>query len=45
VLAQHLLVARAELRNSGSCIRVRDDRRREIYRSPVDAGIASDGTA
>jgi hypothetical protein len=34
-MARHLLVSRAELRNSGSWIRVRDERRKEVYRSSI----------
>jgi hypothetical protein len=43
-LARHLLVSRVELRNSGGCIRVRDERRNEIYRSSI-ASDTPDGTA
>jgi hypothetical protein len=35
-MARHLVVSRAELRNSGSWIRVRDERRNKVYRSPID---------
>jgi len=35
-MARHLAVSRAELRNSGSWIRVRDERRNKVYRSPID---------
>ncbi|QDW40251.1 hypothetical protein FFI89_025875 [Bradyrhizobium sp. KBS0727] len=45
-MARHLLVSRAELRDSSSWIRVRDERRNEIYRSSIDAdtlGIDSPG--
>ncbi|MFL6790571.1 MAG: DUF6894 family protein [Bradyrhizobium sp.] len=35
-MARHLLNSRPELRNTDSWIRVRDQRRREVYRSSVD---------
>ena len=35
-LARYLRVERSELRDSASWIRVRDDRRREVYRSSID---------
>jgi len=44
-LVQHLRVARSELRNSGSCIRVRDERRKEVYRSPIDPEMVCNGPA
>ncbi|THD55265.1 MAG: hypothetical protein E8A46_06195 [Bradyrhizobium sp.] len=44
-LARHLLVSRAELRNSGSWIRVRDERKKEVYRSSIDPAPAGGGTA
>jgi hypothetical protein len=36
-LARYLRVERSELRDSASWIRVRDDRRREVYRSSIEA--------
>ena len=35
-IARHLFVSRSDLRNSGSWIRVRDERRQEVYRSQID---------
>jgi hypothetical protein len=35
-LARDLLIARSELRNSGSWIRVRDDGGTELYRAAID---------
>ena len=35
-LARYLRVERSELLDSASWIRVRDDRRREVYRSSID---------
>jgi hypothetical protein len=43
-LARHLLLMRSELRNSGSWIRVRDERRREVYRSSIDPDAAGGST-
>ena len=40
-LVRYLRVERSELRDSPSWIRVRDDRRREVYRSSIDAGEAA----
>jgi hypothetical protein len=39
-MARHLLLARSELRNSGSWIRVRDERRKEVCRSAIDPDAA-----
>lgn len=39
-LARYLLASRSELRDNGSWIRVRDERRREVYRSSIDADEA-----
>jgi hypothetical protein len=35
-IARHLLASRAELRDGGSWIRVRDERGKEVYRSTID---------
>ena len=43
-MARHLLMARSELRNSGSWIRVRDERRREVCRSAIDPDTAGVST-
>jgi hypothetical protein len=43
-MAQHLLFSRAELRNSGAWIRVRDERRNEVYRSSINPDAASGRT-
>jgi hypothetical protein len=43
-MARHLLVWRAELRNSGSWIRVRDKHRNEVYRSSIDPDAAGGST-
>jgi hypothetical protein len=48
-LARDLLIARSELRNSGSWIRVRDDGGIELYRASIDpktpapAAMSDDG--
>lgn len=39
-MARHLRLARSELRNSGSWIRVRDARRKEVCRSAIDPDTA-----
>jgi hypothetical protein len=44
-MARHLHLARSELRNSGSWIRVRDERRREVCRSAIDPDTAGVSTA
>jgi hypothetical protein len=36
-MAKRLLISRADLRECGGCIRVRDERRRETYRSSIAA--------
>jgi hypothetical protein len=43
-LARHLLISRTELRDSGSWIRVRDERRKEVYRSSISPAPAVGGT-
>jgi hypothetical protein len=36
-MAQHLMTSRSDLRRCGGWIRVRDERRREVYRSSIPA--------
>jgi hypothetical protein len=43
-LARQLLVSRAELRHGDSWIRVRDERRRVVHRSPIAAKEGCDAT-
>jgi len=43
-LARQLRISRAELRNRGSWVRVRDNGRNEIYRSSIDPDAADGST-
>jgi hypothetical protein len=43
-MAQHLMTSRADLQRCGGWIRVRDERRKEIYRSSIPADGASGST-
>jgi len=42
-LARHLLISRAEALKRGGWIRVRDERRNEIYRSSLASETPGDG--
>jgi hypothetical protein len=42
-MAQHLLTSRPDVRCCGGWIRVRNERRKEIYRSSIAAGSAGGG--
>jgi hypothetical protein len=44
-MAQHLTTSRADLRRCGGLIRVRDECRKEIYRSSIAAQRAGGGAA
>ena len=44
-MARHLLVWRTDLRNSGSRIRVRDERRNEVCRLSIDPDATSGSTS
>lgn len=37
-LARHLTLNRTELRDSSSCVRVRNEHGEEVYRCPIDTG-------
>ena len=43
VMAQHLMTSRADLRCCGGWIRVRDERRKEVYRSSIAADSTGGG--
>ena len=43
VIAQHLMTSRADLRCCGGWIRVRDERRKEVYRSSIAADSTGGG--